>query len=159
MISGTEAGKRFEEKFKLTMERAGLIAMRIPDVANVRSGVRYGRDTMADFVVMGDGVTCLVECKATSSRNLRHDRVHRHQVRSLLDVDAMEGHMGLLAVEFFDRRGYRFPHRMYLLPVSEWVRHMETSGRKSMPEGDFARLGVELPYSGSSYVFDGRWSR
>lgn len=159
MTGGTEAGKRFEEKFRLTMERAGMHVIRVRDAAVFKGGRMVGVETEADFIVSAPGETFMVECKATGLPRLPFGYVRAHQEDSLLAFDAIEGHHGVLAVEFFDKRDYRHPHGMYLLPISEWVRYKEGSGRKSMPRSEFERLGVRLGYSHGAYVFGGRWSR
>ena len=159
MSGGMKPGKRFEEKFRLAMEPHGYV-LRIPDNVHMSGGRIVGTETDADFMVQtGDG-SYLVECKATNRPRLEFYNVKDHQERALSDFDAMgERCHGFLAVEFYDREGYRKPHRMFLLPIWRWVAYKEGSGRKSMPLSAFEEQAVELPYKGSAYVFDGRWFR
>lgn len=153
------AGKRFWEKFRLTMEPHGYV-LRIPDNVHMAGGRIVSTETDADFLVQTESGTYLVECKATGEARLPFYNVKGHQEEALSDFDALgDSCHGILAVEFYDKRGYKLPHRMFLLPIEEWTRYKLSSGRKSMPLSSFEDLGVELKYGRSSYVFDGRWFR
>lgn len=153
------AGKRFEEKFRLTMEPHAYV-MRIPDSMTLRGGRLIGTDTAADFLVATSDDSYLVECKATNRPRLEFHNVKEHQEESLAEFDALGGRChGFLAVEFYDREGYRKPHRMFLLPIGRWLAYRAESGRKSMPISAFEEEAVELPYGMGAYVFGGRWYR
>lgn len=159
MSGGVRAGKRFEEKFRLAMEPHGYV-LRIPDNVHAAGGRVASTETDADFMVQTGTDAYLVECKAVNRPRLEYYNVKEHQEEALSDFDAMGDRChGFLAVEFYDARGYRFPHRMFLLPISRWLAYKEESGRKSMPMAEFERSGVELPYGRGAYVFDGRWYR
>ena len=152
-------GKRFEEKFRATMEPHGYV-LRIPDNVHMAGGRLVSTETDADFMIQTGTDAYLVECKATGEGRLPFYNVKEHQEEALQDFDALGDRChGFIAVEFYDRRGYRFPHRMFLLPIGEWVRFRREGGRKSMPVAEFERLAVEVPYGRGSYDFDGRWYR
>lgn len=152
-------GKRFEEKFRATMEPHGYV-LRIPDNVHMTGGRLVGSETDADFMVADGTDTYLVECKATNRPRLEFHNVKSHQEEALADFDALgERCHGFLAVEFYDREGYRRPHRMFLLPIARWLAYKERGVRKSMPLSAFEEQAVELPYKGSAYEFDGRWFR
>lgn len=159
MSGGVKAGKRFEEKFRASMDPHGYV-LRIPDNVHSVCGRIVSTETDADFMVQTGTDSYLVECKATNRPRLDFYNVKPHQEEALSDFDAMgERCHGFLAVEFYDGRGYRFPHRMFLLPIACWVDYKEKSGRKSMPISAFEDMGVEVPYGRGSYAFDGRWYR
>ena len=157
MAGGVKAGKRFEQKFRECMEPHAYV-MRIPDNVHFVGGHMISDETDADFLVVTADDSFLVECKATNQRSLSYGNVKEHQEIALADFDAIgERCHGFLAVEFYDRDGYRRAHRMFLLPIRRWLGFKAGSGRKSMPVSAFEELGKELPYVGSGYVFDGRW--
>ena len=152
-------GKRFEKKFKESMEPHAFV-LRIPDNVVFFKGRAIGNESDADFLIVNGDCSFLVECKATSQRSLEFRKVMEHQEVSLIEFDETgERSHGFLAVEFYDNASYRKPHRMFLLPISEWMRYKAESGRKSMPIKAFAELGVELAYAKGAYAFDGRWFR
>lgn len=159
MSGGVKAGKRFEQKFRECMEPHAYV-LRIPDNVHFVGNHMISDETDADFLVVTGDDSFLVECKATNQRSLNYVNVKAHQESALADFDAIgERCHGFLAVEFYDREGYRKPHRMFLLPIRKWLGFKADSERKSMPVSAFEELGKELPYVGSSYVFDGRWFR
>lgn len=159
MSGGIKAGKRFEQKFREAMEPHAYV-LRIPDNVHFVGGHMVSEETDADFIVVTGDDSYLVECKASNRPRLDYGNVKPHQEDALADFDAMGDRChGMLAVEFYDKGGYRMPHRMFLLPIAEWLRFKEESGRKSMPVAAFEEFGKELPYSGGAYKFDGRWFR
>lgn len=159
MSGGMKPGKRFEEKFRRAMEGYGYV-LRIPDSVRVAGGRIVSSETDADFMVAAPDGSYLVECKATNRPRLEFYNVKGHQEEALEGFDAIGGGChGFLAVEFYDRRGYRYPHRAFLLPISDWMGFRGSSGRKSMPLSAFEELGVEMPYARGAYLFDGRWFR
>ena len=156
-MNGNGAGKRFEKKFREAMEPHGFV-LRIPNSVQPRGGRLIGSETEADFLVATGEDSYLVECKASNRPRLDFYNVKEHQEESLAGFDAMGPRChGFLAVEFYDRDGYRMPHRMFLLPVGEWLAYKEESGRKSMPVSEFEARAVEVPYERGAYRFDGRW--
>ena len=159
MSGGMKPGKRFEAKFREAVGRHAFV-LRIPDAVRVVGGRTIGAETEADFLVVDGTDSYLVECKAVNRPRLDFYNVKPHQEEALAGFDAIgDRSHGFLAVEFYDREGYRKPHRMFLLPISEWLRYKAESGRKSMPVVEFERLGLEVRYAGGSYDFDGRWFR
>lgn len=158
-MSGVKAGKRFERKFREAMELHAYV-LRIPDNVHMAHGRMVSEETDADFIVVTGDDTYLVECKATNRPRLEYGNVKGHQELALAAFNVMGEHChGFLAVEFYDKRGYRYPHRMFLLPIAEWLRYKDESGRSSMPIGAFEAAGVEVPYECGEYRFDGRWFR
>lgn len=150
-------GKRFEEKFRLTMEPHAFV-LRIPDAVFVNGGKVMSSETEADFLVATQDDAYLVECKATSLKSLKYENVKSHQEDSLFGFEELgERNHGILAVEFYNREGYRKPHQMFLLPIAEWFAFKASSNRKSMPIAEFRKRGVELEYQKAAYVFKGRW--
>lgn len=150
-------GKRFEEKFRLTMEPHAFV-LRIPDSVYMQEGHIKSNETEADFIVVTKTDTYLVECKATAKKSLSYSNVKEHQEAALFDFDEVGEHThGILAVEFYDHAGYRRPHQMFLLPISEWLEFKALSDRKSMPISWFEERGVKLEYQGSAYEFAGKW--
>lgn len=159
MSGGVKAGKRFEEKFRRAMEPHAWV-LRIPDNVHMAGSRLIGSETEADFIVVTGSDSYLVECKAANRPRLDYGNVKEHQESALAEFDAIGEHChGFLAVEFYDKAGYRRPHRMFLLPIGRWVWYKAVSGRKSMPVETFEEYGVELPYERGSYRFDGRWFR
>lgn len=159
MSGGIKAGKRFEQKFRECMEPHAYV-LRIPDSVRFVGGRMVGEETDADFLVVTGEDSYLVECKAANRPRLEYGNVKPHQETALADFDAIgERCHGFLAVEFYDRGGYRLPHRMFLLPISEWLGFKAGTERASMPLSAFEEKGKELPYEGGGYVFDGRWFR
>lgn len=159
MSGGMKAGKRFEAKFRLAMEPHAFV-LRIPDSVRAVGGRLVGSETEADFLVVTGEGSYLVECKATNKPRLEFYNVKEHQEASLARFDAVGGRChGLLAVEFYDKAGYRKAHRMFLLPIMRWLDYKRVSKRRSMPLSEFEARGVELPYRRGGYVFDGRWFR
>ena len=151
------AGKRFEGKFRESMKSCAYV-LRIPDNVYMRGSRLIGNESEADFLVVTGSDSYLVECKATSRKSLQFYNVKEHQEASLAEFDAVGEHShGFLAVEFYDKASYAKPHRMYLVPIGEWMRYKTESGRKSMPMSAFDELGVKLEYRNGIYVFDGRW--
>lgn len=151
------AGKRFEQKFRESIEPHAYV-LRIPDNVYMRGNRLMGNESEADFLVVTGTDSYLVECKATNRPSLQFYNVKEHQEVSLMEFDDIgERSHGLLAVEFYDKVGYHKPHRMFLLPISEWMRFKAESGRKSMPIKAFEELGVELTYEKGAYTFDGVW--
>lgn len=139
------------------MEPHGYV-LRIPDSVHMVGGRMIGSETDADFLVQTADGGYLVECKAVNRPRLEFYNVKDHQEEALADFDMMGDRChGFLAVEFYDGRGYRFPHRMFLLPVARWIGYKASSGRKSMPLSAFEELAVELPYGRAAYDFDGKW--
>lgn len=158
-MAKANAGKRFEQKFRQAMEPHAYV-FRIHDNVFVKCGRIMSSETEADFLVADGDDAYLVECKATGLKSLKHSNVKEHQEKALLGFDSMGlSTHGFLAVEFYNTVGYRLPHRMFLLPIIEWMSYKAESGRKSMPISAFEEFGVELPYRNGNYVFDGRWSR
>lgn len=159
MSGGVKAGKRFEQKFREAMEPYAYV-LRIPDSVRFVGGRMVGEETDADFLVINGSGSYLVECKAVNRPRLDYGNVKPHQEAALSEFDAIGEHChGFLAVEFYDRCGYFKPHRMFLLPVSEWIDFKATSPRKSMPLSAFEERGHELYYDSGRYWFDGRWFR
>lgn len=159
MSGGVKAGKRFEQKFREAMEPHAYV-LRIPDSVRFVGGHMIGEETDADFLVVTGEDSYLVECKAANRPRLDYGNVKPHQEEALSDFDAIgERCHGFLAVEFYDKEGYRKPHRMFLLPIGEWLGFKSGSSRSSMPLSAFEEMGKELPYTGGMYVFDGRWFR
>lgn len=151
------AGKRFEQKFRESIEPHAYV-LRIPDNVYMRGNRLMGNESEADFLVVTGTDSYLVECKATNKPSLQFYNVKEHQEVSLMEFDDIgERSHGLLAVEFYDKAGYHKPHRMFLLPISEWMRYKAEAGRKSMPVKAFEQLGVELTYEKGAYTFDGVW--
>lgn len=138
------SGKRFERNFKRYAERTGAFVLRIPDRVNIRNGRVYSEQSEADFIVVADGGTYLVECKATSAKSLAFERVQEHQERYLSTFDnAADGAHGVLAVEFYEPDSYR-NRRTFLLPISAWMDYKANTQRKSMPMCEFEKHGKEL---------------
>lgn len=152
-----KAGKRFEKKFRESVETFAFV-LRLADSTSTW-GSHASKETEADFMVT-DGISSyLVECKATSGKSLPIRNVKDHQVHSLQVFDKLGEHThGLLAVEFYDKEGYRKPKRMFLLPVSEWVAFTEDATRSSMPISEFEKRGREIFYKGGKYQFERRYS-
>lgn len=145
-------GKRFERKFAESMP--GWV-MRIPDKMNVYNGVVIGEETEADYLAVSGDHAYLIECKAVNRPRLEYYNVKEHQERSLAEFDAQGDHMhGLLAVEFYDKGGYRLPKRMFLLPIGEWLHFRAEAERSSMPIKAFEELGTECPYVKRRYEID-----
>ena len=152
-------GKRFEEKFRASMA-AHAYVLRIPDNVHMAGGRIVSTETDADFLVQTGTDSYLVECKATNRPRLEYYNVKEHQEKALASFDALGDRChGFLAVEFYDKAGYRLLHRMFLLPIARWLAYKETGGRKSMPLRAFEEQAVELPYKGATYEFNGRWYR
>ena len=153
-------GKRFEQKFRESMP-PGAFVMRIPDKLYMLGGRLMSEESEGDFIVATGSDTFLIECKATNKKSLQFYNVKEHQELSLACFDGVgENTHGLLAVEFYDKDGYRKPKRMFLMPIGEWLRFKAGTSRKSMPISEFERSGVEVPFVGSRYAVDfGRWSR
>ena len=150
-------GKRFEQKFRESIEPYAYV-LRIPDNVYMCGNRLIGSESEADFLVVTGTDSFLVECKATNKKSLQFYNVKEHQETSLMEFDDIgERSHGFLAVEFYDKAGYHKPHRMYLLPIVEWMRYKEESGRKSMPMSAFDELGVRLEYQKGLYAFEGKW--
>lgn len=150
-------GKRFEQKFRESMEPHAFV-LRIRDNVTFKNGHTFGEESEADFLVANSESSYLVECKATSKKSLEFYNVKEHQEESLLDFDGL-GDLthGFLAVEFYSKEGYRKPHTMFLLPITEWMRFKGSSDRKSVPISYFREHGIEVPYKKGAYAFDGKW--
>lgn len=156
-MTKTNPGKRFEEKFRRSVEELGErhFVMRVPDkLVPVGGGRTISKPTEADFVVACRAGTFLVECKATSKKSLEFGKVEEHQERALSAFDAYPRSHGLLAVEFYDQTSYRTARRMFLLRISDWLAYKESSGRKSMPIKAFEEMGSEAERSGALYIID-----
>ena len=153
-------GKRFEEKFRESAEACGMV-VRIPDKVGFANGRAFSEESEADFFVFTAEGSFLVECKAVNRGFLQFYNVKEHQEKALLEFDSVsESTHGILAVEFYDKEGYRKPKRMFMLPIDAWLRYKESSGRSSMTIDAFSKLGVECPYVGSRYLIDfGAWFR
>lgn len=159
MSGGVKAGKRFEQKFRECMEPHAYV-LRIPDNVHFVGGHIISDETDADFLVVTGEDSYLVECKAVNRPRLDYGNVKPHQEAALADFDAIgERCHGFLAVEFYDRDGYRKPHRMFLLPITAWLGFKAEFPRKSMPIAAFEERGHELHYDNGKYRFDGRWLR
>ena len=152
-------GKRFEQKFMDSFEPHDYVR-RIPDNVYMCENRLMGNESEADFLVVTGTDAYLIECKATCGESLQFRSVKEHQEVSLVEFDDIgERSHGFLAVEFYDKEGYHKPHRMFLLPIGEWMRYKADSGRKSMPIKAFEEMGVELAYKKGAYAFEGRWFR
>lgn len=151
-------GKRFEKKFGDSVEGSGLV-VRIPDKLIAKGNRIISEESEADFLVFFNDDSFMVECKAVNRNYLQFYNVKEHQEDSLSRFDSFSAKThGILAVEFYDKAGYRKPKRMFLLTIDEWMLYKESSGRKSMPIRDFEALGIECPYVKGKYVIDlGSW--
>lgn len=151
----TNPGKRFERKFSESIPD-GVFCIRIPDKVYLLNGKTYSEETEADFIASDGTHAYLIECKATSSRSLRRDSVRPHQERSLSEFDSLgDNAHGVLAVEFYDKAGYRKPKRMFLLPIERWFTFWKiVPSRSSMPIHAFESMAYEVPYSKGAYRFN-----
>lgn len=146
------AGKRFEERFRRSVPE-GAFCMRIADKVYRRGDFTGSEESEADFLCSMGNNSFLVECKATASKSLSYDNVKEHQEKSLMEFDSQGcNEHGLLAVEFYDKNGYKKgSRRMFLLPISCWMDYKASSGRKSMPISAFEALGREAEDLGGRY--------
>lgn len=151
----TNPGKRFEAKFRESMPD-GVFCIRIPDKTYILNGRTYSDESEADFIAANGVETYLIECKATATKSLRRDHVRQHQEQSLSAFDALgENTHGMLAVEFYDKEGYRKPKRMFMLPIGRWYEFWRiVPSRSSMPMHAFESMGFEVPYEKGRYRFD-----
>lgn len=154
MSGGEKPGKRFEGKFRESLPE-GVFSLRIPDARTFYGARAAMSESEADFVVATGTHTCLVECKAVNRPRLEFHNVKGHQERSLMEFDSLGPNThGILAVEFYDKRGYRNPKRMFLMPIAAWMRFREETDRASMPVSEFEASGLEVPYMGSRYAIE-----
>lgn len=146
-------GKRFERKFRESVPEDAFI-MRIPDKTYQMGGRTYSDESEADFFAADSMGAYLIECKATRNRSLAYSKVKEHQERALSKFDSLGDHThGILAVEFYDKGGYRNPKRMFLLPISRWFEFKRVvPSRSSMPIKAFEELGREIPYEKGRYA-------
>lgn len=153
-------GKRFEKKFLESVDPHGFI-LRIPDKIYTYQGRIYSDESEADFIIASGTESYLVECKATCKSCLPFEMVKEHQETALLEYDEVGRNAhGLLAVEFYDKAGYRYPKRMFLLPIVEWLKFKASTTRKSMPISEFEKIGIEIPYQQSAYKISFQeWSK
>lgn len=147
-------GKRFENKFR---ESLGGITIRINDKVSVRNGFVVSKESEADFVCFQEsGNVYLVECKATSLKSFPFSKIEEHQENSLVDFENLHPYFhGLIALEFYDKRGYRYPKRMFLVGIKDFLSYKLSCGRKSLPINDAEKIGTECFYCGSKYQVEG----
>lgn len=131
-------GKRFEKKFRESLEQVGCVSVeRIPDNTYWNGRRMVSSETPCDFnvFVRGKSLKCVkVECKATGDKNIRFDRLETHQ------SDALKAHedfhadcLSFVAVNFYDRVSIARQDLCYLVPIAVWHYLEATLGRKSLP--------------------------
>lgn len=146
-------GKRFEQKFRESVPD-GTFIMRIADKVYTINGRTYSEESEADFLAANSEGAYLIECKATQETRLPYSKVLPHQEEALAKFDALGDHThGLLAVEFYDKGGYRGPKCMFLLPISRWFEFKRVvPSRSSMPMSAFEKLGRRIEYAKGRYL-------
>lgn len=147
-------GKRFENKFR---ESLSGLTIRINDKVSMRNGHVFSEESEADFVCFqNSGNVYLVECKAISLKSFPFQKIKEHQENSLLDFESLHPSFhGLIALEFYDKNGYRLPKRMFLIGIKDFLSYKKTCGRKSLPIKDAEKIGTECLYVGSKYIIEG----
>ena len=124
-MGSVNPGKRFETRLKKSMERAGMLAMRIPDKVYWNGSRIASEETPADFnayaVIDGELHCYLIEAKACSSKRVEFSRLKPHQHDALHSFDSMHGDMhGFVAVNFYDSVSLRAMDVCCMVPISVW---------------------------------------
>lgn len=133
------AGKRFEAKMRQSLSRLDGYAMRLHDGGN-----RIFERMPADFLYFApSGRAFLIECKATSAKSLRHDRVT--QIDELLRfARASDMTAALIAVNFYGE-DVRRTNRCIFVPAHDFAAHALNGARSSMSITSALEVGWEAP--------------
>lgn len=133
------AGKRFEAKMRQSLSRIEGFSMRLHDGGN-----RVFERMPADFLYLApSGRAFLIECKATSAKSIRHDRVT--QLDELLRfARTSDMTAALVAVNFYGP-DVRADNRCILVPAHAFAAHAMRGGRSSLPISTALEIGWEAP--------------
>lgn len=143
-MSKINPGKRFEEKFKESLDRKGY-ALRIQDkVFMGQNGRLLSKEGEGDFWYFAkSGDVYLIECKATGVPRFPFDKLTQEQ--SLVDFEAVaESYHSLVALNFYGEN-IRTDNRCFLIPIWDYLDYKLTCGRKSMPLSAAEQVGTECP--------------
>lgn len=143
-MSKTNPGKRFEAKFKDSLDRKGY-ALRIQDkVFMGQDGRLLSKEGEGDFWFFSKtGDVFLIECKATGVPRFPFDKLTQEQSLKDFDQVAHNTH-SLVALNFYEGNG-RTVSRCFLIPIGDYAEYKRTCGRKSMPLSAAAEVGTECP--------------
>lgn len=136
-----EPGKRFERKFKESLELLGGFAHRIED------GGRYSlNDQPGDFYYFSpDGIANLIECKATREKSFPFKLLRDSQVASLLAFERVSrSTRSWVAVNYYGKNVAK-DNRCFLVPINGYVQYAAACGRKSLPVFAAGEIGTECP--------------
>ena len=133
------AGKRFEAKMRQSLSRLDGYVLRLHD-----GGAAIIERTPADFLYFSpSGRAIAIECKATSGKSLRHDRVT--QLDDLLRFARVsDSTAAFVAVNFYGA-DVRLINRCIFVPAHAFAAHALTGGRASMSISTAMEVGWEAP--------------
>ena len=120
-------------------------AMRIPDRCFLApSGRLLSEPSEGDFLFFAEnGHSYLVECKATAQKRFPHEKLKPEQLVELERFDAISDmHHGILALNFYGERVTE-KNVLYLVGIGDYRRHLSTSFRKSLSEGEADAIGFK----------------
>lgn len=140
-------GKRFEDKFRRSLELRDGLPMRLQDKCFLgRDGRLLSEPSEGDFLFFGrDGHAYLIECKATGVARFPFDKLKEKQERSLLDFDAVADNChGLVALNFYGS-DIRKDNRCFLVGIRDYLEYKRACGRKSMPLSAAEEVCTECP--------------
>lgn len=137
-------GKRFEDKFKDSLDRKGY-ALRIQDkVFMGQNGRLLSKEGEGDFwFFSGTGDVFLIECKATGTRRFPFEKLTQEE--SLLGFEQVAGNFHSLVALNFYGENVRTDNRCFLIPIRDYMDYKLACGRKSMPLSAAEQVGTECP--------------
>lgn len=107
-------------------------------------GAYVNLDVIGDYAYWADdGLSFMIECKATKLPSLPFSNFKPGQLDKLLDWNGPFRH-SVIALNFYGEN-YRQKNDCYLIHIKDFLRYQDTCGRKSIPEKDAARIGVTCP--------------
>lgn len=143
-MSKVNAGKRFEEKMRKSLEVKGYV-QRIQDkVFMSQDGFPLSRQSEGDFWHFTDtGHGFLIECKATKLKSFPFNKLRHEQERELLRFnDVADNFHGVVAINFY-ADDLRERNRCFVFAIEDYMAYKETCGRASMPLSVAEGLGIE----------------
>ena len=130
--------KEFEREMSASLKRLPGYSMRVEDGGNVSRN-----EQLCDFLYWDmHGHTFAIECKATKSPSFPLKNIRPHQLQDMCDFAEMhkQSHIALFAVNFWG------PPKsdVYLIEATKMREYVLTSGRKSLPRADAAKIGKRM---------------
>ena len=153
-------GKKFEQQFKKSVDKVGLLFERFPDSNKFGQGdgkgIRFTMNNPCDCFVFDGSYLYYLELKSTINTSVSFNQpptekggtpmIKAHQVKSLLERSRHQNVICGLLLDFADRQTKTklIEGGTYFIEINKFVEWCATIDKKSINQDDCERIGTKV---------------